>query len=161
MASGYTANYQLNQWEGTDKVLREEFNQDNAKIDGALAREKETRENAVAAVAATVPKIVTGTYIGDGAASRTISLGFTPKAVFLCTQWGETSYYSLGVYYCFGGLVLKDHPAQINYTNGSMSTATNVITIMNGGFQVACVEATGGNAYSNYNKEVYHYIAIG
>ena len=36
MASGYTANYGLCQWQGSDKFLREEFNQDNEKIDAAL-----------------------------------------------------------------------------------------------------------------------------
>lgn len=36
MASGYTENYGLCQWQGEDKFLREEFNQDNAKIDAAL-----------------------------------------------------------------------------------------------------------------------------
>ena len=36
MASGYTANYGLCQWQPEDKFLREEFNQDNEKIDAAL-----------------------------------------------------------------------------------------------------------------------------
>lgn len=36
MASNYTANYGLCQWEPGDKFLREEFNQDNEKIDTAL-----------------------------------------------------------------------------------------------------------------------------
>ena len=36
MASNHTTNYNLNQWEATDQVLRTEFNQDNAKIDAAL-----------------------------------------------------------------------------------------------------------------------------
>lgn len=36
MASGYTENYGLCQWQGEDKFLREEFNQDNAKIDAGL-----------------------------------------------------------------------------------------------------------------------------
>ena len=36
MSTNYTTNYDLNQWEGTDKVLRAEFNADNAKIDAAL-----------------------------------------------------------------------------------------------------------------------------
>ena len=36
MASGYTANYGLCQWQGSDAFLREEFNGDNAKIDAAL-----------------------------------------------------------------------------------------------------------------------------
>ena len=36
MATNHTTNYQLNQWEATDQVLRTDFNQDNQKIDGAL-----------------------------------------------------------------------------------------------------------------------------
>lgn len=36
MASGYTSNYSLCQWQGEDKFLREEFNQDNEKLDAAL-----------------------------------------------------------------------------------------------------------------------------
>ena len=36
MASNHTENYGLCQWEATDQVLREEFNQDNAKMDTAL-----------------------------------------------------------------------------------------------------------------------------
>ena len=36
MASNYTEPYGLCQWEATDQVLREEFNQDNAKVDTAL-----------------------------------------------------------------------------------------------------------------------------
>jgi len=37
MASNYTSNYGLCQWAASDKVLRTEFNADNAKIDAALA----------------------------------------------------------------------------------------------------------------------------
>ena len=36
MATNYTTNYQLNQWEPTDAVQRVDFNADNAKIDAAL-----------------------------------------------------------------------------------------------------------------------------
>ena len=53
MASGQTTNYQLNQWDAEDKVLRTEFNEDNQKIDAALG-----------ALAKAVPRIVTGTYEG-------------------------------------------------------------------------------------------------
>ena len=48
MASNYTSNYQLCQWEGTDKVLRTDFNGDNAKIDAAL----KANADAIAAKAA-------------------------------------------------------------------------------------------------------------
>ena len=49
MASGQTANYQLNQWEAEDKVLRTEFNADNAKLDAALAELAAEVEGAVQA----------------------------------------------------------------------------------------------------------------
>ena len=32
----YTKNYQLNQWDAADRVLREDFNEDNRKIEEAL-----------------------------------------------------------------------------------------------------------------------------
>ena len=38
MASNYTTNYGLCQWEATDNFVRTEFNQDNARIDAALGR---------------------------------------------------------------------------------------------------------------------------
>lgn len=67
MASNYTEHYGLCQWEATDQVLREEFNQDNAKIDAALA------ENTAAITALTVQlatkgncSIETFTYMGNG-----------------------------------------------------------------------------------------------
>jgi len=36
MPSSYTPNYNLNQWEASDRVLRTDFNSDNAKIDEVL-----------------------------------------------------------------------------------------------------------------------------
>ena len=58
MASGQTEHYGLNQWEARDQVLREEFNADNRKLDEALAQ-----------LSASIPKLVFGTYTGDGASS--------------------------------------------------------------------------------------------
>ena len=75
MASSYTEHFQLNQWATEDPVLREDFNADNAKLDKAI------------------PRIVTGTYTGDGTADRTIYLGFRPKAVLLFPEDGTTCFY--------------------------------------------------------------------
>ena len=36
MSTNHTPNYNLCQWEAEDKVLRTEFNADNAKIDAAI-----------------------------------------------------------------------------------------------------------------------------
>ena len=74
MASNQTANFGLNQWEATDKVLREDFNADNAKIDAALA-------------AAGNCKIAAGSYVGTGTYGKgsptTLSFRFTPKLLLL------------------------------------------------------------------------------
>ena len=43
-----TANYQLNQWESTDRILMADFNSDNSKIDAAL----KAQSDAIAAKAA-------------------------------------------------------------------------------------------------------------
>lgn len=71
MASNYTKNYGLCQWEATDQVLREEFNQDNAKMDETLktlADKDITLERAVAAVAAAAGncQMELFTYTGTG-----------------------------------------------------------------------------------------------
>lgn len=60
MASQQTPNYKLSRWAGTDRILMEDFNADNEKIEAALA--------AHAARLAGVGncKIEYGTYIGDG-----------------------------------------------------------------------------------------------
>ena len=52
MASGYTSNYGLCQWQPGDKFLREEFNQDNEKIDTALERMEGKAERALSGLEA-------------------------------------------------------------------------------------------------------------
>ena len=39
-----TTNYQLNQWAKPDRVMMDDFNADNAKIDAALRSEEHTSE---------------------------------------------------------------------------------------------------------------------
>ena len=62
-----TANFQLTQWEKTDRILMEEFNSDNEKIDAAL----KGNADGVAALQTALAscgncKIVYGTYTGNG-----------------------------------------------------------------------------------------------
>ena len=56
----HTANYRLSQWDPEDRILREDFNGDNLKIDAALAAQ-------TAALAKLGNcQIWTGSYTGDG-----------------------------------------------------------------------------------------------
>ena len=111
MASSYTENYGLCQWEATDSFVRTEFNQDNARIDAALKDLEDTKaeQAALSSLSATVSgkasqssvnslstavnqkcRMKAGTYTGSGSAtgdSQTISMGFPVKAALVETIW--------------------------------------------------------------------------
>ena len=71
-----TTNYQLNQWAKSDRLMMDDFNSDNQKIDAALK-----------AVADGGTKIVTGTYTGTGEYGwehpNTLTFDFAPKLVLV------------------------------------------------------------------------------
>ena len=87
MASNYTTNYQLNQWEAADQVLRTDFNADNSKIDAALkglADKDAELEGTLAGQSTALDKLGTctvdhftyrgsGTYGSDGPTEITFS----------------------------------------------------------------------------------------
>ena len=81
MASNYTEHYGLCQWEETDQVMREEFNENNAKIDAALSAMR------------TVSSCVTGNYIGNDGDVH-VELGFRPSFLFIIPSNRTGSYTS-------------------------------------------------------------------
>ena len=94
MASNYTPNFNLCQWEAEDQVLRTDFNTDNARIDAALAAKADksalnslqsTVNSQGAALSLRNCRFVTGTYTGSGkyGSSNPTALAFPYKPVFL------------------------------------------------------------------------------
>ncbi len=88
-----TSNYQLNQWELHDRVMMQDFNADNAKIDAALKAEADARAAADAAIKAEFAKfgncrIVYTSYVGDGTYERghetTLTFDGRPLLIFVC-----------------------------------------------------------------------------
>ena len=130
----YTENYQLNQWEQSDRILMEDFNSDNQKIEAAL-EELET----------TKTRLVYGTYTGDGQATRVVNLGFTPLWILSFYSNGQTGYQGLS----YGGLAFQDRPVQ-------HGTGTS-LEIVDGGIRVGYDFPTSLN--TNVNGYVYCYIA--
>lgn len=73
-----TSNYQLNQWDPEDRILRTDFNEDNAKLDAALkanasaiSSEASTRSSAVNTLTNKLNKkgncrVEIMTYVGTG-----------------------------------------------------------------------------------------------
>ena len=95
-------------------------------------------------------QIYFGTYTGNGAASRTVSLGFRPKAVFVLSE-GYFMYWNAST---SGGLAVDGAPVQVdNLTGGGQSTALAGAPT---GFTVGQVN----NASTNAQNTVYHYIAF-
>ena len=73
-----TEHYQLNQWDAADRVLREDFNSDNQKIDAALAQLQNTKGNC---------QLVTGSYTGTGtygsSHKNTLTFSKAPLLLFI------------------------------------------------------------------------------
>ena len=128
----YTENYQLNQWEETDRVLMEDFNSDNQKIEAALGVKCE---------------IVIGSYTGNGSATREIYLGFQPRAVMLERQDGHRHTMPTN-----GGLALWNSTVYYGNFNDYPS-----IKITETGFQVACSDY---RQHTNDSGVKYHYLAL-
>ena len=74
-----TTNYQLSQWAKSDRLMMDDFNADNLKVDSALA--------ALGDAIAAAPKIAVGSYTGSGSCGasspRTLTFAFQPKLVIV------------------------------------------------------------------------------
>ena len=91
-----TTNYQLNQWAKSDRVMMDDFNADNTKIDAALKANADTaaaNTQTLAAQAQTIAKlgnckVVAGSYTGDGTygADHAITLNFSHKPMLVIIQ---------------------------------------------------------------------------
>ena len=147
MASNQTEHYGLNQWEAEDPFVRTEFNEDNRKIDKALAEKTEQSDFlALTEVVALKGRLAIGTYAGNGAASRVISVGFTPKVVVLTEKSGQTQLSNMWNY-CYGGISVTGHNAP-------------GLEIVSNGFQVGVNES--GKIFTNRAADgPYAYIALG
>lgn len=91
-----TANFQLTQWENTDRILMEEFNSDNEKIDTAL----KANADAAAAAAAALENcgncfITHGTYMGNNQLSKTLTFSKPPVLVIIRELTNSSSPYHM------------------------------------------------------------------
>ena len=113
MASQQTPNYRLSRWEGTDRILVEEFNDNWDKIDtaikgnaGAIAAEVSARESGDSTLRTTLQaalakcgncQIFVGAFTGDGAAARTLTFSGKPLYLLVTTVEGHRKNRSLSM----------------------------------------------------------------
>ena len=149
----FTTNCKLHQWEPGDHFLRTDFNEDFAKIDAALgARPTQTSlDSQLAAVNQSVSTVAgrvevrIGSYVGNGADSRTINVGFKPKAVF--TQGASVL---TGSNIITGALALENSPAKSN--------GTAILTVTASGFTV--YSPSTSYRHMNDKSKIYFYLAF-
>ena len=151
-----TANYQLNQWVGTDPVLMADFNADNAKIDQAIKSASD--------LLAAAPRIATGSYVGDGEYGsehpNTLTFPFAPKLVIILSE--DNNYFGTtgsdpNVYNSW----MMAMPGVTKTLLGSYnSNAENVIQFQGSTMTWWCLEAAP-HAQCNDEGVSYFYFAIG
>ncbi|USF26962.1 hypothetical protein N510_001895 [Firmicutes bacterium ASF500] len=156
----HTSNYNLCQFEETDRVRRTDFNEDNAKIDAAVKavdrrvdglEASKADKTALAAVEGKISRIVTGTYAGTGGSSgvRRISLPGRPKLVLIRTDYPNTSHHDEAI--AITDICLcRCH----TYHSLSVDPPTSGYALENNGFTVPA------NCDQNYSGSTQHYMAI-
>ncbi len=113
----HTPNYRLSQWEKSDRVLMEDFNGDNAKIDGALKAEANARAAETAALRAAIAKfgncrMETQTYTGTGKCGA----GYPTVITFPAMPDYFVIFGGRSVAMGFGG---EDHITSLTYTGAA------------------------------------------
>lgn len=106
--------------------------------------------------------ITSGSYTGNGEASMTISLSFTPSAVYVVQIYGYTfggyPTYSPSTNYFYGGLAVTNSNCITNITN------VNMVSITTNGFIVYKNDANNNSsiysASTNVNGLKYNFVAF-
>ena len=145
MATNQTTNYQLNQWEPTDQVLRTDFNADDAAL-ASHAAEIAGFGNC---------QIETGSYVGAGDTSNSLTFSGVPLLVFVQAVSGNPCW----------GILLNGCEYVITYVADQRDECVSTVT--------ACTASWEGNTVSFYrhvsnyernvlngNGQTYRYVAL-
>lgn len=129
-----TNHYQLSQWEPTDRILMENFNGDNQKIDAALKSNAEAAASAAASAAARGNcQIWMDTYTGTGKAGsgNKCTIAFPQKPVLFRICQANNSYHTVSYHGC------------------------RELYVMNGSSTYICTASWNGNTLSWYHERDY------
>ena len=152
-----TPNYALSQWDEQDRILREDFNANNAKVEQALAAQAATLAQYTAALAGCGNcKIVYGSYTGNGkyGSANPNRLTFDHKPVLVFVQ--EKNYVSNTD--DFHLRMVRDSA----WANGIPDNYYFGQTVSWGDKSVSWYSAVTNNGDTQFNKSstVYIYVAL-
>ena len=151
MSSSKTENLNLHAWTPDDPVKMSEFNENFAILDRAA-------------------RIVTGSYVGNGAygesSPTTLTLDFAPKVVFLFRDSyyaASTSYNSIAQVGYWGPefvvLLAGATYVRVYYNTGTTYPTYTKVTFTEHG--VSFWSGTNAESQWNVNNSTYHYVALG
>lgn len=152
-SSSKTEGLRLNQWAGSDKPQRTDFNYDNMQLESLVGGHIEN--SGIHLTETEKDKALncckTGSYRGNGNLEQTISLGFTPKAVFAALEGQAFAVYNSAA---------DKMTANAGFAVTLRSTAG--IELAEGGFKVSGDLDPVNGCYSGLNKigASYMYIAF-
>lgn len=139
----YTQNLRLPQWEGSDRIHHDDFNEAFGKIDAAI------------------PHIVYGSYVGTGSFGadnpNTLTFNFAPQIVFVWSD-SPSGYNGLGAW---NGDYVLFRPWSKAYGRSSNSDYYQTVTW--GNSSVSWYANSKGSAQQQANAagQTYYYAAIG
>ena len=165
-----TPNYQLNQWEATDSFLRNDFNEDNAKIDAAIMAVKNEAAEALNGYKASVDaalaaagncRVTSGSYTGKGTYGSSnptkLTLPFEPKLVVIVRGRYTASSGSAGYFPSSFAIFVKGASSISVVGDGEHNSCNFNME----GTQLLLRSDYGPESQFNTNGTTYHYVAIG
>ena len=177
-----TEHYQLNQWDAADQVKRTDFNEDNAKLDAALAGLSSSKADSTSVNAALAELRATDATKADSASVDSQVAALTARIAALesrvdvaagtYTGDGKTSkYISVGF---VPRAVLVEHDYGCRGTNrassisGGLAVTGSPLYGSANGWTVNAVRISGSGFYvsgetgssMNYSGQKYHYVAF-
>ena len=102
-----TQNYQLSQWESTDRILMSDFNSDNAKLDEALKEHDDALNTKGNCQIWTTSYIGTGEYGAD--TPNSLTFPWNPDVVLIVSTTGRVLHLVQG---CSSGLLIMGNYEQ-------------------------------------------------
>ena len=158
----HTQNYQLSRWEKDDRIMMEDFNADNAKLDAALAAKADAEDvtalgETVAALTAGLgsggqnARIAWGSYTGNGkyGSGNPTSLTFDFKPMYIVITLGSAVNATYGTVHLVRGMPIS------LYNSNFLAW----LTWHDDGVSLASDSSAGQQM--NDNGQLYYYVAIG
>lgn len=140
----YTQNLRLPQFDGSDRIHHDDFNEAFDKIDEALAGGV---------------KIATGSYMGTGSTGAnnpcSLTFDFAPKLIFVASATCNSS--NPKIFPLIGINGVSHTCRQVGYTSGSTYKCTWTFS----GNTVSWYSDNGVEGQMNYSGERYVYVAFG